>query len=160
MPVEERPSLEERLRTYLEHTREHATRLSLPASAIAQSGRLRGALAVCLEEVLVASRMAPTPVALAKLTVETLRDTCDALYYPRWFVEEPAHLLSRSFVVPPRYDLVRLWVACHLKWFAGGTVESVAEHLATSTDSVKRLLAETGPAVDQLWLARFAPRLP
>jgi hypothetical protein len=120
---------------------------------------LQEVLVVCLQEPLLHRSLAPLPAVLAKVTVDTLQETCDLVYRPSAWAK-PERFLQQRFKQPPRYDAVRLWTAARLKWFAGGTIATVAEHLAVSEETVKRDLAEAGPMIDQFWLARFAPQAP
>jgi hypothetical protein len=147
--------------TFLKQAREDATRLSSLTSTIAAHPGLRLVLSVALTRPLAERALAPSPLVLARMTSETLRVACDELYRPGGLVEQPEALLQRSFPLgePSPYPPVRLWVAARLRWFAGATVDVTAAHLQLSPDVVKRLLAEAGPAIDELWLARYAPDL-
>jgi hypothetical protein len=158
-PSPEPASLLTLLGDFLHEAREHATDLNRLACWLRTHERLQRALAVWLADRLTEAPLAPSSMALAKVVVESLRETCDDLYRPHDLVDDPERLLRQRADRPPAYKSLRLWMACRLKWFAGGSVDTVARQLSVHRDTVKRLLAEAGPAIDQLWIARFAPDL-
>jgi hypothetical protein len=155
------PSIDRLVGNLLRSARQHAPTLSVVSRIISDEPRLQGAIAMALIDRLDDACVSPVPVALAKLMIESLRDICDELYKPVALIENPESLLHVPFNGgnSSPYPPVRLWVAARLHWFEGATLDVTATHLGVSRETVKRLLAEAGPAIDGYWLARYLPNL-
>jgi hypothetical protein len=143
---------------FLEIARKEAAHIKDVADAIAADPALQAALALRLSRLLPPGTITPVPILLAKLTVETLKKTCDDLFRPVDLDPDPeARWLYRPFYNEHRMPQVELWVAARLCWFAGHSQEAVAKHIGRSKAKVQRCLPEAAEAIDALWMALFPP---
>jgi len=123
------------------------------AACLREHEQIYHGLAHALEKPLGQRQRAATPLTVALLSVEMLQHSTDEYYNSRALDDQPEQWLRRSFTTTPDGRRVRGWVAACLHWFLGRSEERVAEHLAISKDTVKRILYEDGPEIDDLWTA-------